>query len=338
MPLQHNLSVTMSQEMCVICSTAHGTLSEAPCSHRFHLLCLLRWNYACASRQHPSTCPICRAEFVDVEQGREEREMASVVDQEPPPTSALDQALANLVQTITEREDEVDLLIRCISSGDLVGLVRRLRQDPSAVTARRADGTTALHHAVCRRNVAAVDLLLDNRANALARTTCGLTPLHLACVVCSTTIAKKLFARSGSVEIPDFSGETPLFIALRNHDACMTSFLLRHGACVDAVNLRHDTVAHIAAASSGRAMEAVLSNRPQMDAINYLGDTPLHIAASTGNAEFLRTVIPHTDYRVSQIRNHQGKTALDCVPVGSVHIRGLFTTWRNRNTHIRFQV
>ena len=56
----------------------------------------------------------------------------------------------------------------------------RCWQQQADVNAAEADGTTALHWAVHRDDLATVDLLLSAGANVEAANRYGVTPLHLA--------------------------------------------------------------------------------------------------------------------------------------------------------------
>src|SRR5688500_15923985 len=103
-------------------------------------------------------------------------------------------------------------------------------QGPAVRADSVADGTTALHQAVHRNDVAAVETLIRGGADVRATTRYGITPLHLACVNGHAVIVDRLLAAGADPNsaLPD--GETALMTAARTGDVATVQALLARGA------------------------------------------------------------------------------------------------------------
>ncbi|HVL10010.1 MAG TPA: ankyrin repeat domain-containing protein [Burkholderiaceae bacterium] len=112
------------------------------------------------------------------------------------------------------------------------------------------DGNTPLHLACQVGHVAAIEALLEARAEVGLANTPGHTPLHLAAFHPDPDVLAALLAEShryeGCLNLPDRKGNTPLHIACERHGPTWSKALMRAGADPDAVNSSHDTPIDIA--------------------------------------------------------------------------------------------
>jgi uncharacterized protein len=123
-------------------------------------------------------------------------------------------------------------LVDAAKNGDTV-TVRALLQTAD-VNASQDDGTTALHWAAHRDDLAMVDLLLKARANVHAANRYKITPLALAAMNGSVRVIERLLAAGASANERVGSGETVLMAAARSGHADAVTLLLARGADVNA--------------------------------------------------------------------------------------------------------
>mmetsp|Transcript_12493 Transcript_12493/g.39929 ORF Transcript_12493/g.39929 Transcript_12493/m.39929 type:complete len:281 (+) Transcript_12493:1-843(+) len=106
------------------------------------------------------------------------------------------------------------------------------------VNAADQHGVTALHIAVQKGSLEAVELLLSRGASVKARTTGrlgGMTPLHVACDSGKAEIASLLLAHGADCSSTDAKGHTPLYLALQEQLRGVALKMLRLGvSAVDA--------------------------------------------------------------------------------------------------------
>jgi ankyrin len=103
------------------------------------------------------------------------------------------------------------------------------------VDAPEPNGTTALHYAVYRSDVALVERLLDAGANANAINMFGSTPMAEAALIGDAAIVGRLLDAGADPDSPNPDGQTALMIAARGGELEAARLLLRRGAEVDAV-------------------------------------------------------------------------------------------------------
>lgn len=110
--------------------------------------------------------------------------------------------------------------------------------DPSvrgaAPDVRGPDGTTPLHWAVFRGDVAEVKRLLKAGAKVDAANRYGATPMQMAATTANTAILKLLLAAGADVDSPNAEGQTALMIVARTGNVEAAKLLIRHGATIDA--------------------------------------------------------------------------------------------------------
>jgi uncharacterized protein len=137
--------------------------------------------------------------------------------------------------------------------GDAVA-VRALLARKADVNTPQTDGTTALHWAVYRENVALVDELLRAGAKAAVANREGATPLYLAGVAGNPVIMDKLLKNGVDVNGTILRhGETPLMFSARTGRPDVVKLLLEAGATVDAKDTLRQTTALMWAAEQGHA-------------------------------------------------------------------------------------
>jgi ankyrin repeat protein len=149
-------------------------------------------------------------------------------------------------------------LLTAARAGDTKTL-RVLIDQRANVNAREADGTTALHLAVLRDDIDAVDLLLRGGADPKAADRYGVTPLTVACINGNAGIIERLVKAGADPDTALASGETALMTASRTGKVDAVKMLLAHGANVNAAErVRGQTALMWAAASNNTDAISVL--------------------------------------------------------------------------------
>src|SRR3990170_2321709 len=105
------------------------------------------------------------------------------------------------------------------------------RVDPNTA---ETDGTTALHWAAHRDDLAAADLLIKAGANVRAVNRYGVTPLWLACINGSATMVERLLNAGADPNTTMAEGDTALMTAARTGNVAAVRALLTRGAKVNA--------------------------------------------------------------------------------------------------------
>jgi ankyrin repeat protein len=195
-------------------------------------------------------------------------------------------------------------LVSAARNDDVEG-VRELLEGAD-VNQTSADGTTALHWAVYRNNLALVEKLIAAGANVNAKNQYGSSPMSEAAVVGNLEVMKKLLAAGADVESANADGQTALMIVSRTSNVEAARLLLKKGAAVNArEKWRQQTPLMWAAAEAQPAMVKLLlehraevnarslenkwdrqvTAEPRMQARPSGGFTPLLYAARRGCAE-----------------------------------------------------
>ncbi|HEX2801101.1 MAG TPA: ankyrin repeat domain-containing protein, partial [Phenylobacterium sp.] len=186
------------------------------------------------------------------------------------------------------------------------------------VNAPSGDGTTALHWAAYRNDLAIADLLIGKGAKVNAATDLGVTPLWIAASNSSTPMVERLLAARADPNLAPATDGTPLMIAARRGNAPAVKALLAQGADPNAREASHSQTALMWAASERhadvvglllaakadvRARTKSWTQRVMMCCQLYQGDfdgaaiipkggfTPLLFAAQAGDVESARRIL-----------------------------------------------
>ena len=211
-------------------------------------------------------------------------------------------------------------LIQAVKSRDLESARKLLNDRPRTVdvNAPQGDGTTALHWAAHRDDLAAADLLIRSGARANVANELGATPLHLACTNRSAAMIERLLAAGADPNAALLSGETVLMTCARTGAARAVKALVARGADVNAKEHEHQQTALMWAAAERhpdvvqllidahadvRARSLVYpqvvvgeqTQRAGREELNYTvlrgGATPLLFAARVGDVESARRLL-----------------------------------------------
>ena len=162
--------------------------------------------------------------------------------------------------------------------------IRALLKERVDVNAPQVDGTTALHWAAYKNDVATAELLLGAGANVKAATRYGVTPLSLACTNGSAPMVDLLLKAGADPNASLPGGETPLMTAARTGSLAVVKTLLARGALVDGKDDRRGQTALMWAAAEGHAdiVETLIDGGADFRARLASGFTPLLFAVREG--------------------------------------------------------
>jgi ankyrin repeat protein len=196
--------------------------------------------------------------------------------------------------------------------------VRALLKQKVDVDASLGDGSTALHWAVHRDDMATVDLLLGAGARANVANDLGATPLHLACTNRNGAMVGKLLKAGADPNATLERGATVLMECARAGDLAAVRALLARGANVNAKEPLHSQTALMWAAAQKHpeVVEALVelgadvkarsrtyaqtvvgegTQRAEREELNYTilkgGSSPLLFAARSGDVESTRILL-----------------------------------------------
>jgi uncharacterized protein len=225
--------------------------------------------------------------------------------------AVIDEAAA--ADRVVEATEQPAPLVTAARAQDGDALKALLDANPRPdVNQRSSDGTTALHWAVYHDDVALVERLLADGANAKAMNDYGATPMSEAAVVGNVQVLAKLLAAGADVESPNSDGQTALMIVARTSNVEAARLLLSRRARVNArEQWRGQTALMWAAAEAQPAMVKLLIERgadvnarssvndwtrqvtaePRMQARPSGGFTPLLYAARKGCLECARFLL-----------------------------------------------
>jgi uncharacterized protein len=176
-------------------------------------------------------------------------------------------------------------LALCLVATGIAGLAQDRTVDP--------DGTTLLHRAVHREDVAAVEALIRSGADVRAATRYGVTPLYLACENGNAAVVERLLAAGADPNgaLPD--GETVLMTAARTGRVEAVKALLDRGADLRRKEpARGQTALMWAAAENNAAVATLLIARgADPNERSKGGFSPLMFAVRAGHIDATRALL-----------------------------------------------
>jgi ankyrin repeat protein len=157
-----------------------------------------------------------------------------------------------------------------------------------------ADGTTELHHAVEDSDVARVEGLLADGADANAVNRYGVAPIHIAAQHGDAALVRRLLAAGVDPDTALPEGETALMTAARSGDVATLDALIEAGADVNARESWKGQTALMwaAAEDNAGAVEHLLAAGAERDATSAGGEfTALVFAVRAGAIDSSRALL-----------------------------------------------
>jgi ankyrin repeat protein len=165
-------------------------------------------------------------------------------------------------------------------------------------TAPAGDGSTPLHWAAYRDDLAKADQLIRGGANVNAANDLGVTPLWAASTNGSPALVKRLLDAGANPNTALFSGETPLMVAARSGKAAAVELLLARGANPNARGTRGQTA----------LMWAVAQGHVDVVKLLVAGKADIHAKSESWSQ--MMAVPPHGLPEYNRMIPHGADTAL----------------------------
>ena len=176
--------------------------------------------------------------------------------------------------------------------------VRALLQKGANVNTAEADGTTALHWASHRDDVASADLLIRAGAKVNAANDLGATPLWTASLNGSAAMVRRLLEAGANPNAALLLGETTVMVASRSGNPDVVEQLLAKGANVNARAARGQTA----------LMWAVAQRHPDVVKVLLAHGADVHARSEVWSQ--VMAVPPHGLPQYNRSIPHGGDTAL----------------------------
>jgi uncharacterized protein len=195
-------------------------------------------------------------------------------------------------------------VIAAVQAGDAAKLRSLLQDDPALVSARDANGVSAVMHAFYCRRPEIADLFLAAKAD--------LDIFEATAAGKADKVSEILTKDSEAAKRWSADGFSALHFAAFFNRPEIARILIRHGADVSAAakNPMKVTPLHSAAAAhSKEIVRLLLENDAPADVRQHGGWTALHEAAQIGDTEMVRDLLQHR--ADPQARSDDGKTPLD---------------------------
>lgn len=152
------------------------------------------------------------------------------------------------------------------------------------------NGRTPLHESAAGGHEAATQVLLENGADANAKSNNGDTPLSAAASGGHDSVMRLLLRHGAEIDTPDSIGNTALVDACILKKSKMARLLISHGA--DTNPGCHQNPLHEAAAGGADdIVELLIKHGAELEARNAMGVTPLGFAAFHGQIRTARKLL-----------------------------------------------
>jgi uncharacterized protein len=183
-------------------------------------------------------------------------------------------------------------LVKAVKAGD-AATVRTLLKQPGAATATEADGTTALHWAADRDDLAIARMLVAAGANVKAVNRYGVTPMYSAAINGDATMIALFLKAGADVNVVLPAGETPLMAAARTGKPDAVKVLLENGANVNAKEKWKNQTALMWAAHEGNVetIRLLVAAGAKLDDRSSFGWTALLFAARQGQSDAVKALV-----------------------------------------------
>jgi ankyrin repeat protein len=213
------------------------------------------------------------------------------------------------------------------SREDYVETVRVIVEYGADVRFREMNNFTPFHSAVRYGYCDVVELLAANGADVNTRDRRGHTPLQTASLECGTLEMTKLLVRTGArVSATNFHGRNSLYMSLKTREpAQVAEFLfaqgvemtrdlegntplhyakvssdlvevfLAHGADINDLNLRRETLLHLASSDPSRAslVGMLIERGADINLKDIQGQTPLFLAVRCSSLKAMEVLLEH---------------------------------------------
>jgi len=184
-----------------------------------------------------------------------------------------------------------------VYAGDLNKVKALLEVDPNLLESKDNDGSTPLHIACLKNQVAITNLLIDKGANVNARDNWNHTPLHNAMGVFGQDInlIRHLIAEGADVNAQGNRGETPLeWSAADRGNLEVTRLLIDNGADINLCAKGAISILHRAIKNNQKETAKLLVERnAKLNLKDPSGRIEIHLAALHNAADLVRSLLEH---------------------------------------------
>ncbi len=189
-------------------------------------------------------------------------------------------------------EDRDLRLVDAVKKGEQETL-RVLLKEPVDVNITQVDGSTALHWAAHRNDLASAELLIGKGAKVNAANDYGVTALSLACTNGNAAMVETLLQAGADPNSAQWTGETVLLTCARTGSTTAVKALLTHGADPNAKETRREQTALMwaLAANHPAVAQTLLEHGATLQARSKAGFTPLMFAVQQGDLDSARILL-----------------------------------------------